>query len=109
MKNDSAATTISHGKKWRQVSAPKVWRPKDGDTLVGAYGGISIKKGMHGEYRNLIVRTDNETFLVSGTKIMSLVDASGVETLQNVRVVYKGLVDVGNEHPMKDYDLFIEK
>ncbi len=101
--------------EWRAVEAPKTWRPKMlGEELVGFYGGKTVRPGQWGQYEVVIVHVPvRGSFMVSGTRINQLIDASGIGVGWPVRIVWRGKVTLaepsrdGEVREMKQYDVFV--
>lgn len=96
---------------WRKVEAPKPWRPGDlGEELFGYYGGRTIRNGQFGQYEVIIVHVPYKgAFMVSGVKIIQLIDTAMITRGHPIRITWKGLVDVGTDgkRPMKDFELLV--
>ncbi len=94
---------------WRVVQAERFWQPKVGDSLEGQFLGKKVKRNRHNEpYEVVIVRSEEETFAVSGTVILSLFDNSGALPHDEVRIVYKGTKPCNNsEYSYKDFNLYV--
>ena len=94
--------------KWRKVSAPSSWHPKDGEELTGYYAGRTKRDGSFGPYEVVLVLVPYKgTFMVSGTKIMQLVDAAMIGRGDAVRIVYLGPKDIGEGRSMKNFELYV--
>jgi hypothetical protein len=94
---------------WKKVEAPKVWRPKhNGEELVGYFTGKTSKNGQFGQYDVILVAVPTRgVFMISGTRVVQLVDAANMQIGWPVRVVFKGRVALGEEREMKDFDVFV--
>lgn len=96
---------------WRKVEAPKPWRPTElGEELFGYYGGRTLRNGMYGQYEVIIVHVPYKgAFMVSGVKVIQLVDAAMITRGHPIRITWKGLVDVGTDgkRPMKNFELLV--
>jgi hypothetical protein len=85
------SSVIAKGKRWRKIEAPLPWKPDEGDELIGRFGGVYTREGAYGTYKVLMVTNEEGSFYVSGTVLISLVEAAGVITPeQHIRVVFKG-------------------
>lgn len=101
--------------EWKRIEAPKTWRPKhNGEELVGYYAGKSVRNGQFGQYEIVMVTVPRRgVFMISGTRIVQLADASGVQYGWPVRVVWQGLADlpplaVGERaRTMKQFEFFV--
>lgn len=78
--------------QWQKVRAPQTWRPqKNGDQLVGFYGGKSVRKGYHGEYTVILVHLPKiGSYMVSGTGIIQLIDSTMVKPGHPICITWKG-------------------
>jgi hypothetical protein len=62
-----------------------------GEELVGFYGGKTTRNGQWGQYEVVLVHVPMRgSFMISGTRIIQLVDASGIQEGWPVRVIWKG-------------------
>lgn len=95
--------------KWKKVEAPRAWRPRyNGEDLVGYYGGKSVRNGAHGQYEVVIVHVPARgAFTISGVRAVQLADTSMMMVGSPMRIVFKGMVSLGNDHSMKEFELFI--
>lgn len=100
--------------QWKQVEAPKTWRPKMlGEELVGFFGGKTTRNGSFGQYEVVLVHVPvRGSFMVSGVRIIQLIDASGIETGWPVRIVWRGRMALpatadGEVREMKNYEVFV--
>lgn len=95
--------------KWRKVSAPAPWRPKDGDELVGYYVGRTSRDGIHGQYEVVVVAVPYKgAYMISGTKILQLTDAAMCARGDAVRVKFLGDIPIGKRgRTMKDFELYV--
>jgi hypothetical protein len=94
---------------WRKVEAPQPWRPLlPGDELIGFYGGMTKRTGMHGEYSVVIVHVPQAgSRTCTGSALIRLVDAGMVARGCPIRIIYQGLRTTGNGFNEKQYDLLI--
>lgn len=94
--------------KWRKVHAPAVWRPKDGDELIGYYAGRSLRDGLHGQYEVATVLVPYKgAFLISGTQLIQLLDSAMISRGDAIRVVFKGRKQLEEEREMKLFELYV--
>lgn len=95
--------------KWRKVQAPRPWTPKEsGEELVGYYGGRTVRTGAYGQYEVVLVHVPlTGSFMITGTRLIQLLDASLINPGHPVRIVWKGLVETAREHQMKDFEVFV--
>lgn len=99
---------------WKQVEAPKTWRPKmPGEELVGYFMGKTMRNGRFGQYEVVLVLVPHRgVFMISGTRIVQLADTAAVATGWPIVVVWRGSLplpvnDDGEVRSMKLYDLFV--
>lgn len=103
---------VAEERRWRKIDAPKPWRPRPGETLVGIYAGASKKVGPHGEYSVFFVRDENypTSWTINGARIEALFVS--VQPGARIRVVFNGREEfVGAEGVVmeaKDFDLYVE-
>lgn len=100
--------------EWKEVHAPKAWYPKmPGTELVGFYGGRTTRSGFHGQYDVIIVHVPTKgSFMVSGAKLMQLVDAAMIDIGHPIRIVWEGhqsvgVTDTGEEKRMKLFRVLV--
>lgn len=96
-------------KVWHRVKAPTVWRPKEGEELVGEYIGTELKAGQYGEYRTHVIRTDAGIFRVSGAMTDDLFGL--LEVSKRVKLVYCGKKrsSKDSDREYKVYELYTEE
>jgi len=97
--------------KWRTVQTPIAWRPSEeeiGTELVGFYGGKSLRDGPHGQYEVILVHVPmDRSYMVSGTRVVQLMDASLAPVGHPVRIVWKGYKETGRGHQMKLFEVLV--
>jgi len=95
--------------KWRKVSAPKPWNPKEnGSELIGYYTGRSKRDGIHGQYEVLTVAVPYKgVFLVSGTILIQLADAAMLSRGDAVRIVFVERKQLDEDRTMKMFELYV--
>lgn len=95
--------------KWRKVSAPKPWNPKEsGSELIGYYTGRSKRDGQFGQYEVLTVAVPYKgVFLVSGTILIQLADAAMLSRGDAVRIVFVERKQLDEERTMKIFELYV--
>jgi len=94
--------------KWRKVSAPKVWRPKDGEELTGYYAGRTLRDGVHGQYEVATVLVPFKgAYLISGTMLIQLLDTAMLSRGDAVRVVFQGRKQLDDDRVIKLFELFV--
>lgn len=100
--------------KWKKIEAPQKWRPRGAsDELTGYYGGKTVRSGTHGQYWVIIVHvpvsgeSDMVTYLISGTVLITLIDAAGIGEGHPIKIVYHGDVYTGVDRYYKKFSLYI--
>jgi hypothetical protein len=94
--------------KWRKVSAPKVWRPEDGEELIDYYAGRTLRDGVHGQYEVATVLVPYKgAYLISGTMLIQLLDTAMLARGDAVRVVYQGRKQLDDDRTIKLFELFV--
>jgi hypothetical protein len=77
--------------EWHKVRAPRTWRPKPGEQLIGYYYGKSTRLGHHGQYEVVQMAVPGQgMWLVSGTTILQLVNSACLQTGDPMKVVFLG-------------------
>lgn len=95
---------------WQKVRAPKIWRPAAIDEeLVGEYVGRTLREGMFGQYEVVTIWVPGKgAFIASGTALIQLVDAAGLERGDPIRIVYRGIEELyEGERKLKLFDLYV--
>lgn len=93
--------------KWERVKAPKVWRPTADEEIVGFYGGRTLRSGEFGQYEVALVHVPQRgSLLVSGTVLIALLDSGQIVVGQPVRIVYRGMVPIGEDKSYKSFELY---
>lgn len=94
--------------KWKEVEAPSTWRPRKGEELVGYFMGKTMKNGKFGEYSVITVLVPYKgAVMISGTKIIQLVDTSLIRQGEPIKVVYCGQIDIGGDKKMKTFKMYM--
>jgi hypothetical protein len=95
--NASGVQTILDRYKWKEVHAPKTWHPTmPGSELAGFYGGRTSRRGSFGQYDVILVHVPvRGSYMVSGTKLMQLVDSAMIEIGHPIRIVWEGHLPLG--------------
>jgi hypothetical protein len=97
--------------EWKQVEAPKTWRPKMlGEELIGFFGGKTLRNGRYGQYEVVLVHVPRRgSFMISGTRVSQLIDAAGIDIGWPVRIAWRGEMKLPGEEErkMKLFDVFI--
>lgn len=92
--------------QWRKVVAPKPWHPKPGDEIAGFYGGKSVKNGKYGQYQAILVRIPGRSpLMVTGARIVQLIDAAMVEVGAPIHISFGGKKDIGDGKTMNLFEL----
>lgn len=102
--HEPGAQSILQRYQWKEVHAPKPWYPKmPGTELVGFYGGRTTRNGSYGQYDVILVHVPARgSFMVSGTKLMQLVDAAMIDIGHPIRVVWEGHQSLGQDETGKE-------
>lgn len=95
--------------KWRKVTSPRPWTPKEvGDRLVGYYGGRTVRTGKHGQYEVALVHVPLDgCYMLTGVRIIQLIDASMIGIGHPIQVIWQGLVDTAGGHQMKTFEVLV--
>ena len=95
--------------KWREVTAPRTWRPEEiGEELVGYYGGRTLREGQYGQYEVIIVHAPGDgAYMLTGVRVVQLMDASMASVGDPVRIIWGGLKETGAGHHMKLYSVMV--
>lgn len=95
--------------QWRKIVAPTTWDPTAvGEELCGFYGGRTLREGKFGQYEVVVVHIPmGASYTVSGTKLITLLDASLIKPGHPIRIVWKGLKDLGGNKSMKDFEVLV--
>jgi hypothetical protein len=95
--------------KWREISAPKAWNPKEnGEELIGYYAGRTKRDGKFGQYEVVTVLVPYKgAFMVSGTVLIQLADAAMLTRGDAVRIVFVERKQLDEERTMKVFKLFV--
>ncbi len=96
--------------KWRKIDAPRTWNPTQvGEELIGNYGGRTMRSGAFGQYEVVLIHTDDRAFMVSGVRIIQLIDAAILESFETIRIVFQGWQAIaGGEKKMRLFDLYVK-
>ena len=92
---------------WREVHAPKTWRPGEGECLVGYFRGVFEKDGMYGAYYAVRVKDlEGQTWHVSGSHIVNLIDAAEVEIGGLIEITFLERIEIDDgERTFKKFEL----
>lgn len=94
--------------RWRKVQAPAVWRPGEGEELIGRYAGTTMRDGQHGTFPVVAVRVPRDrTYHISGSQLHQLVQSAGIDVGDLVRVVFAGWRALDNKRTMKLFELYV--
>lgn len=94
--------------KWRKINAPTTWRPEDGEELIGYYIGRSKREGSFGQYEVVVVAVPYKgTYMISGTKLIQLMDSGMLVRGDAVRIKFLGRKDIGEDREMKEFELYV--
>ncbi len=105
----SASATKLKNVKWRKISAPKPWNPKEnGSELIGYYAGRTKRDGIHGQYEVVTVLVPYKgAFMVSGTVLIQLADAAMLTRGDAVRIVFVERKQLDEGRQMKMFELYV--
>jgi hypothetical protein len=99
---------------WKKVEAPKTRRPKfNGEELLGYYGGRTLRNGRFGQYEVALIHVPKRgSFMLSGVRLMQLIDAALISEGHPIRVVWGGTVPIRGSDPedkkyMKMYEVYV--
>ena len=95
--------------KWRKISAPKPWNPKENGTeLIGYYAGRTKREGIHGQYEVVTVLVPYKgAFMVSGTCLIQLADSAMLTRGDAVRIVFVERKQLDEDREMKVFELYV--
>ncbi len=95
--------------KWRAVVAPRPWLPVEvGEELIGYYGGRTVRTGAYGQYEVILLHVPLDgCYMLTGTRVIQLMDASGATVGSPVRVIWAGLKETGHGHKMKMFEVMV--
>lgn len=95
--------------KWRKISAPKPWNPKEsGAELIGYYAGRTKRDGVHGQYEVVTVLVPYKgAFMVSGTMLIQLADSAMLSRGDAVRIVFVERKQLDDDRHMKVFELYV--
>lgn len=94
--------------KWRRINAPVSWHPAEGEELIGYYGGRTTRNGAFGQYDVVLVLVPFKgAFMISGSRLMQLVDAAMLARGDAMRVVYGGKKQLDEGREMKQFELYV--
>lgn len=104
----SQQDTMRDRYNWKKVEAPKPWKPRvPGEELLGFYAGQSKRQGQFGEYTVVMIAVPGEGLrMVSGARIVQLVDAAALTPGEPVRIVWHGNLPLKGDRTYNSYDLF---
>ena len=104
-----AQASIRERYQWRKVVAPKPWYPEVEDAeLVGFYGGRTLRSGVNGQYEVVIIHVPIEgTYMLTGTQLIQLMDASMIQIGHPIRVIWKGTKVTANGYKMKMFEVMV--
>lgn len=95
---------------WAKISAPRAWRPKEGEALSGYYAGRTLKNGSFGQYEIVLVHVPYEgVYTVSGVAIINLIDAARIELDHPIRIVFAGKKKFDGDKSVKLFELYVAR
>lgn len=108
--NEYEVEQIKKNTKWRKVKGPRAWRPKEvGEELVGYYSGRTLRDGKFGQYELVMVHVPRQgQFMVSGIKVIQLIDSARVHHNDLIRIVWGGYKELGDDKKMKVFEVYVE-
>lgn len=102
---DGVDKLVADGRRWKRVKAPRVWRPGEGEVLIGTYRGRRPKHGQYGDYEVGVVETaELGVFTVSGAMVMSMLESVAEGAV--IRIEYHGLKPGTGERTYKAFEVF---
>jgi hypothetical protein len=96
--------------KWRKAEPPRTWSPTEqGEELVGFYWGRTLRRGRYGPYEVAMLAVPGQgVWVVSGIKVIQLIDSSLVEVGQPLRIVFGGVQKLKDgKKTMKLFECFV--
>lgn len=93
---------------WHRVKAPRPWRPKPGEELIGVFLRTDVREGQFGPYRVHYIKARGQILTVSGTVLNDLFALLADET--KVKLVFLGKKSTqasGREY--KDFELYTQE
>lgn len=109
----SREVAVAHGVKWHKLSHPKTWKPTEaGEEIVGYYLGQSVRDGQYSQYVVVLLAVPTghgftQPYVVSGTALISAIDAGQVEEGYLIRIVFGGMKDLGNGKNLKLFEVYV--
>ena len=113
MANPQQKNSIAYGIKWHKLERPAPWKPTEpGTELVGYYLGQSLRDGQFGQYNVALLSVPSgdgysRPFTISGTAVISKIDAGVVVIGQLLRVTFQGWKDLGKDRKYKQFDVYV--
>lgn len=102
---DGVDGLVADGRRWKRVKAPRIWRPGEGEVLIGTYRGRRTKSGSYGAYEVGVIETaELGMFIVSGVVVMGMLESVAEGTV--VRIEYHGLRPGTGERTFKAFEVF---
>lgn len=94
---------------WKQIKAPKTWRPKPGGEIIGTYLGRTKRDGSYGQYEVAVIETKSGYVVASGTRLIQLLDVGGIQPGAEIKIVFHGYAEPtpGHDYGMKLFDLYV--
>ena len=76
--------------------------------MVGYYGGRTIKDGQHGQYEVVLIHVPmGQSYMLSGSQLIQLLDASMAQPGHPIRIVWKGYTQTAAGYNMKTFDVMV--
>ncbi len=102
-------TLVADGGKWIELTAPARWEPAVGDTIIGTFLGFAQKSGAFGPYRAVILISDNVRHTITGSMLVTMIEAGGVKTGDRLRIVYLGMSLSAMGHSCKQFRAYLSR
>ena len=106
---DEEMKALADRYQWKKIKAPTTWQPRAiGAELVGFYGGRTMRKGIYGQYDVILVHVPKKrSYMVSGVRIIQLVDSAMLEPGDAIRIVFQGYKELSDDKRMRKFDLYV--
>ncbi|MDB4278107.1 hypothetical protein N9917_00605 [Deltaproteobacteria bacterium] len=104
---------VAYGIKWHKLERPESWKPTaPGTELIGYYLGQSLRDGQYGQYNVALLTVPSgdgysRPFTISGTTLISAIDAGQVKDGQLLRITFQGYGESARGHNYKKFDVYV--